>query len=62
MTCTAVEGKPGRGVELLDEKLRQRDLVVCAQRVVATLPVEHEVFICVGIWEAHTADPNRTSH
>lgn len=30
-TCAAVEGQSGGGVKLLNEELRQRDLVICAQ-------------------------------
>lgn len=48
-TCAAVERQSGRGVKLLDEKLRQRNPVVGAQRLVAVFPVEHQVFICVRI-------------
>jgi len=48
-TCAAVEGQARRGVELLDEELGQRDPVVGAERLVAALPVEHQVFIRVGV-------------
>ena len=47
-TCAAVEGEAIGGVELLDEELRENDLI-CPQRVIAVLPVEHEVILIVGI-------------
>lgn len=51
-TRAAVEGQAGGGVELLDEELREGNAVVGAQGLVAALPVEHQVFIRVGICKA----------
>ena len=51
LTCAAVERQSGGGVELLDEELRKGDLVISAQGLVTTLPVQHQVLICVRICE-----------
>lgn len=48
-TCAAVEGQTRRGVELLDQKLRQGDSVVGAERLVSALPVQHQVLVRVGV-------------
>lgn len=39
-------------MKLLDEELREGDPVICAQRLVPALPVQHQIFICVSICEA----------
>lgn len=49
-TCAAVESQLGGGVKFLDEELGQRYSVVCVQRFVAFLPVQHQVVISVRIW------------
>lgn len=49
-TCAAVESQFGGGVKFLDEELRQGYSVVCVQGLVALLPVQHQVVICVCIW------------
>lgn len=48
-TGAAVEGQAAGGVEVLDEELRQNNLV-SPQRVVPVLPVKHQVVLIVGIW------------
>ena len=51
-TCAAVEGQLRGGPELLDEELGEGDAVVGVQRLVALLPVQHEVIVRVGVWGA----------
>lgn len=48
-TRAAVESQAGGGVELLDEELRQRNPVICAQGLIAAFPVQHQVFVGVRI-------------
>lgn len=49
LTCAAVEGQFSRGVKLLDAELRERNPLIGVQRLVAFLPVEHQIIICVRI-------------
>lgn len=49
-TCAAVESQLGGGVKLLDEELRQRYSVIRVQGLVAFLPVQHQVVVCVCVW------------
>lgn len=48
-TCAAVERQLGGGVKFLDEELGQRYPVVGVERLVAFLPVEHQVVVGVRI-------------
>lgn len=47
-TSAAVEGQATGGVEMLDEELRQDDLIR-PQGVVPVLPVQHQVVLVVGV-------------
>ena len=47
-TCAAVEGEPTGRVELLDEELRENHLI-CPQRVVAILPIQHQIILIIRI-------------
>ncbi len=58
VTCAAVERKLSCGVELLDEKLGQRNLVIGVQRLVALLPVKHKVVVSVRVWNNNTLNPS----
>lgn len=49
-TCATIEGQFCGGVEFLNEELREGDLVICLQRVIPFLPVEHQVIISVRIY------------
>lgn len=49
-TGAAVEGQSGSGVKLLNQKLRQGDLLICFQGLVPILPIQHQIFICIGIF------------
>ena len=49
-TGAAVEGQLGGGPELLDEELGEGDALIGVQRLVALLPVQHEVIVRVGVW------------
>lgn len=48
-TCAAVERQLGGGVEFLDEELGERYPVVGVERLVAFLPVQHQVVVGVRV-------------
>lgn len=49
-TSTAVEGQSGSGVDFLNQKLGQGDLLVGVQGFIPILPVQHQIFICIRIF------------
>lgn len=49
-TRATVESQFCGGVKLLNEELREWDLVICLQRVVPFLPVQHQIVVGVRIY------------
>lgn len=56
VTCAAVEGQLGGGVELLDEELREGNPLVRVEGAVPFFPVEHQVIVSVRIWQQGTGN------
>lgn len=50
-TSTAVESKSTGSTEFLDEELGEGDVLICAQGLVAMLPVQHQIILIVCICE-----------